>query len=219
MNKLELTERIIDKLTDPWTDSLKDWAAADMLTISEAENVIDSIREEDNLAELEEDERLPMEATPELVQEAWNCYVRSARHEMTIKLMAEYLKENEHVCEYDIYYANNVGGAVRVLPVTFIEEQFPFALGHGNEPTAYELIIIGQNSTVTFHPERDEYCWFDSDKYQLFSSDTPFHDGVIDAEAVARYMIDEDPDFLDYMREYVMNEEDIKKVFKYEKED
>lgn len=219
MNKIELTERIIDKLTDPWTDSMEDWASADMLTISEAENVIDSIREEDNLAELEKDERLPMEVTPELVQEAWNCYVRSARHEMTIRLMAEYLTDTESVCEYDQYYTDSVPNAVRVLPVTFIEEQFPFPLEHGNEPTAYELIIIGQNSVVTFHPERDEYCWFDQNKWQLFSSDAPFHDGVINAEAVARYMIDENPDFLNYMRECIMDEDDIKKVFKYAKED
>ena len=219
MNKIELTKRIMNAIIDPWTMDMSDMYESEPLTLDEADGYLAELRRDEDSAELEEDERLPKEVTPELYMEVYNCMVRAARHDMTIKLMADWLTDNEDVCDYDQYYADSVPDAVRVLPVTFVEEQFPFPLEHGNEPDAYELIMIGQNSAGTFHPERDEYCWFDQNKWQLFSTDTPFKDGVIDAYEVARYMLEDDPEFLDEIKNHTMCDSDREEIFKYMKED
>lgn len=216
MNKIELTERIMDAIIDPWTMDVSDMYESDLLTIEQATGYLAELRRDEESAELEEDERLPKEVTPELYMEVYNCMVRSARHEQTIRLMADYLTDNECVCEYDCYYTAAVPDAVRVLPCDFIEERFPFNTEHGNEPDAYELIMIGKNSAATFDPE-DEYCWFDTENGQLFSTDTPFKDGVIDAYEVARYMLEDNPEFLEYMKDSIMDDDDLNRVFKYER--
>lgn len=217
MDKNELIERIIDAICDPWTMCDSDTAATGFITLEEATGYLAEFRRDEDLSELEEDERLPKEVTPELYMEAFNRYVRAAQHRVTIERMAEYLTDNECVCEYDNFYRVSVPAARCVLPVEFINEEFPFPIEHGNEPTAHELIMLGLNSSKTFHPEKDYYCWFDEDKWQLFSTNTPFHDGIIDAHEVARYMMEEDPEFLSYMKDTLMPDEDIKYVLEYER--
>ena len=216
MNKIELTERIMDAIIDPWTMDAVDMCDSDLLTLDQADGYLAELRRDEESAELEEDERLPKEVTPELYMEVYNCMVRSARHEMTIRLMADWLTDNEDVADYDQYYAENVPDAIQVLPCDFLEEQFPFSIEHGNEPDAYELVMLGKNSAATFNPE-DEYCWFDEENWQLFSTDTPFKDGVIDAHEVARYMLEDDPEFLDEIKNHTMCDSDRESVFKYER--
>lgn len=206
---------IEDHIIDPWTQDVSDMADSEFITLEESALRLAEFRNFDAECELDNDERIPDDVTPEMVREVWNNMIRSGQTEMTIRLMADFLNDNECVCEYDIYYANTVDNAQRVVPVDFLlYEDFPFALKDGEAPVAIDLILIGQNSKNSLRMS-DAYCWFDAKKLQLFSTNTPFKDGIIDAEAVARYMIEEDPDFLEYMKEHVMDEDDIKRVFKY----
>ena len=94
MTKLELTAAILERLHDP-DDSVpdEDIATLDFLTLDQAEEYLADLRRDENAADLEPDERLPQEVTPELYMEVWNCDIRRARHAVQ---EAEPVKPAEH---------------------------------------------------------------------------------------------------------------------------
>ena len=78
------------------------------------------------------------------------------------------------------------------------------------------LIKIGQNS-----PHFDfnsDYCWFDKDKFQLHSTNHPFREGVLDAEAFARFIL-LDAEAFGYMFDGIIPEEDIPYILGCTKEE
>ena len=189
MNKNELAERIVDALLDPWNDP-DDYYDLDPITVEYAKDLLADIRETEQLSELSADERLPEETTPELVQEVMNCLIRWRSHQHRIDMLAKWLTDNECVCIYDQYRSEYLQDSIEVLPTDILcdMENFPFGLEDA-QADIVAVLTIGKLSARTFNPNL-EYCWFDKDKWQLHSTNTPFADGIIDANALATYAIE-----------------------------
>ena len=115
------------------------------------------------------------------------------------------------VCEYDNYYKAHSEKKLDVYPTDFIWDSFPFQpIGSISPDNPLFLIELGQRST-DFNPNY-EYCWYDREKNQLHSTSTPFHDGILDAEAFARFALD-DAETLGYFIDNIMDDDDIIHVF------
>ena len=217
MTKAELIERIMDSLIDPWADCPEDYIGATLIDIHEAQDLIDQIRDDEDKMDLDPKDRLPAEVTPELMMIAYNCNVRKNKHELTVKRLAEYIPDNEMVCEYSTYYLPELENGIDMIPVDFLTDTdgFPFL----ENASPLDIMRIGVNSRHVFNPNH-EFCWFDKEKNILHSTDHPFRDGILDAKAFAEYILStEGQDCLDYFTECIMDTEDIRKVFEYEKEE
>lgn len=191
MTKAELTERIIDRITDPWTESPEDYEYADLLDPDSAKDVLKQYREDDVNEGWDEDDRMPDEVTPELFMEVYNCNVRKNRHELQVKRLAAWLTDAEDVCDYDNFRTEYLDDSIDICPTDFLTDStFPFDTGTNDDLSIIDILDIGARSKHTFNPNH-EFCWYDSTKMQLYSSNTPFADGVIDAVSMARYAIDE----------------------------
>lgn len=214
MTKAELIEKIVDAMIDPWTDCPDDYLDATPIDIHEATDLLDQIRDDEDKMDLEPEERLPEEVTPELVMIAYNCLIHARKHEARVKRLAEYITDNDMVCEYDNYYLPEHHDAVDITPIDFLvgTDRFPFDIGN-NEASVLDMLLIGKNSANTFNP-KDEYCWFDADAMTLHSTNEPFRDGTLDAEAFAEYaMSDEGQDCFDYITTEIMDDDDFQSVF------
>lgn len=213
MTKLEMTERLVDRLVDPFTDNLDDYEDAEPIDLEYATSFLKDLRHED--VDIDDpDFCVPAGTTPELLMETFNCLLRAKQHELTIQRLAEYITDNEMICEYDQYYVPTHPDACVVLPVDFLCESFPFRFDDSNErPSALDLVCIGMNSRDTFNPE-EVYCYYNDDLKQLFTTDTPFGDEVIDATAFAEWIMSpEGEECREYFTEYLMDEDDIEHVF------
>ncbi len=211
MTKAELIEKIVDAMIDPWTDCPEDYLDSTPIDIHEASDLLDQIREDEEDMDLEPEECLPKEATPELVMIAYNCLIRSRKHEARVKRLAEYITDNEMVCEYSNYYLPELENGIDVIPIDFLSDTdgFPFL----EDASPLDIMQIGVNSQHVFDPS-DEFCWFDAEKKVIHSTSHPFGDGVLDAEAFAEYaMSDEGQDCLDYIMNVIMTDDDFKSVF------
>lgn len=214
MTKAELIEKIVDAMVDPWTDCPDDYLDATLIDVHEATDLLDQIRDDEDKMDLEPEDCLPEEVTPELVMIAYNCLIHARKHEARVKRLAEYITVNDMVCEYDNYYLPEHHDAVDITPIDFLvgTDRFPFDIGN-NEASVLDMLLIGKNSANTFNP-KDEYCWFDADAMTLHSTNEPFRDGTLDAEAFAEYaMSDEGQDCLDYIMNDIMPDDDFKDVF------
>ena len=215
MTKAELITHIIDHITDPWTECPEDYRYADLIDLDTAADVLKQYREDEE--EFDAEDRMSDEVTPELMMEAYNCNVRYQKHELCVSRLAEWLTDNEVVCEYDQYKDDYLDDPLVVVPVDFLfDDGFPFPMIDDSYANPLFLIELGRRSPE-FNPNR-EYCWYDRTKDQLFSSDRPFHDGVIDAEKFARFIID-DSDVLDYFVNCLIDDNDIKHIFGCTKEE
>lgn len=213
MTKTEIISRIIDRITDPWTESPEDYRYAELINLDEAADVLKQYRDDDDDCDLEPDERMPEEATPTLLMEAFNCNIRYQKHELRVLRLAEFITDNEMVCEYDNFYAPTLDNPIDMIPVDFLgnTRTAPFSVRGNDLPDVLKLITIGQASVNTFDIG-DEFCWFDSEKEILHSTSRPFRDGILDAEAFARFVLD-DPETLSYFLDGIMDDDDIRKVF------
>ena len=214
MTKAELIEKIIDVMTDPWADCPEDYLDATPIDTEYAKVMLKDLRDNEDAADLEPEERLPEEVTPELVMLAYNCLIRARKHEARVKRLAEYIADNDMVCEYDNYYLPEHHDAVDITPIDFLTgtDRFPFDIGN-NEASVLDMLLIGKNSANTFNPIH-EYCWFDADAMTLHSTNEPFRDGTLDAEAFAEYaMSDEGQDCFDYITNDIMGDDEFKSVF------
>lgn len=81
MTKAELTTAILGNIRSPW-DSCTDAeiATIDPLSIEDATKYLAELRQNEDAADLEPDERLPKEVTPDLFMEVFNCEIRRCRH-------------------------------------------------------------------------------------------------------------------------------------------
>ena len=225
MNKTELTERIIDRITDPWSESPEDFADLEPITLEQAQEYLEMYRAEDE--DLEEDSKLPAECTAEILMEVENCYIASMKFEFRVRQLTDWLTDNEPVAFYDQCFADYVETAEsvvrKVLPTEFLKDtmtlpEFPFYLGEdtGHDPSAADLIVIGQHSSE-FNIS-DTYCYYD-DKHDAFvSTNTPFADGVIDAHDFAEFIL-MDAGALGELLDNEMDDDDIRTVFGCTKEE
>ena len=218
MTKAELTEKIIDAMIDPWNDDPNDYLYYRPIDINEATDLLDQLRDDEDKMDLEPEEKLPSEVTPELVMNAYNCLIRARKYEARTNRLAKYITVNEMVCEYANYYYPCHDDGIDIIPVDHIAfcDRFPFSTNNTENPDHVDVLRIGLNSAKTFNPNH-EFCWFDKDKEVLHSTDRPFHDGTLNAEAFARFAL-EDKDTLDYFINYIMMDDEIKEVFGCTKE-
>lgn len=211
MTKTEIISRIIDRITDPWTESPEDYQYAEPIDLDVAKDVLKQYRDDDDDCELDPEDRMPEEATPELLMEAYNCNIRYQKFELRVKRLAEYIKDNEMVCEYDNYYRPEYPDSPEVLPVDFIWDSFPFKpIGDMSPDNPLFLIELGRRSKD--FDSNKEFAWYDRENNLLHSTDTPFADGVLDAEAFARFVLC-DADALGYFLDGIMDDDEIVKVF------
>lgn len=212
MTKSEIITRIITRITDPWEDRLEDYQYAKPIDLNLATGILKTCRDDDEYSGLEPDERMPEDATPELLMEAYNCNIRYKKHELRTSRLAEFITDNEMVCEYVNYYAPDHDPAMDLIPVDFLRttKMFPFPV-RDTYPDCLTLITIGQVSVNTFDPG-DEFCWFDNESEILHSTSTPFADGILDAEAFARFVLS-DTETLSYFVNDLMDEDNIQYVF------
>lgn len=221
MTKAELIEKIVDAMTDPCTDCPEDYLYCTPIDEHEASDMLNQLRSDEDSMDLEPDERLPENVTPELVMIAYNCLIRSRKHEARTHRLAEYITDNEMVCEYSNYYLPELENGIDMIPVDFLynSDTFPFATKHMNNPDVIETLRIGYNSHDTFNPNH-EFCWFDKENELLHSTDHPFGEGILDAEAFAEYIMSEEgQDCFDYITNEIMEDDDFKSVFGCTKEE
>ena len=214
MTKAELIERITDAMVDPWTDDPEDYIYAQPICdVEEANDMLKELHAYD--IDLEPDEILPDEVTPELVMEAYNCLLRAKKFEARTARLAEFLTDNNCVCEYCNYYYPTLDDGIDLFPVDWLTDTD--GLHFTDEASPLEIMQIGINSRITFNPNH-EYCWYDEDKKILHSTDNPFREGIIDAEAFARFVL-LDVDASDYIIKHIMTDEDAKEVLGCTKEE
>lgn len=77
MTKAEIIDRIIDRMTDPWNDSPDDYKHANPITLAEAEEYLAEYRRDD--LDFEPEDRMPEEATPALLMEAYNAHIQKMK--------------------------------------------------------------------------------------------------------------------------------------------
>ena len=212
MNRTELIEKIADRMIDPWTDDPHDYEDTEPINLEYAKTLLEDLRRDD--AEMDDpDYCLPAETTPELLMEVFNCIVRKNKHELLVERLAEFITDNEMVCEYDNYYKEFSEKKLDVYPSDFIWDSFPFKpIGDMSPDNPLFLIQLGQRSK-DFDANK-EFSWYDRENNLLHSTDTPFADGVLDAEAFARFILSpEGEECLSYIRDYIMDDEDRTNVF------
>lgn len=219
MTKAEIITRIINRMTDPYADSPEDYQYAPMFDLAFASHVLADCRRDDKSYNFDPEYRMPEEATPALVMEAWNCLIRYKKRELRVEQFKKFIIEYEPVCEFDNYYVPKHEGASVVLPVDFIynSTMFPFSTHNTENPDIIDMLHIGMNSAKTFN-DHHEFCWFDKDNEILHSTDTPFADGVLDAEDFARFIL-ADKETFDYIVNEVMSDDDAVTFFDCSKAD
>lgn len=214
MTKAELIERIIDAMVDPYTDCPEDYLYSTPINIYEATDLLCQIRHDEGAMELEPEDCLPLETTPALVMEAYNCLIRARKYEARTQRLAEFITDNECVCEYANYYYPEHEDAIDLVPVDFLWENFPFDIG---DRTPNPLFLLDLAKRSKNFNSAEEYCWFDKEKDQLFSTDHPFGDGVLDAEAFARFILG-DAEAFGYMFDHIIDEDEAKHILGCTKE-
>ena len=190
MTKAELTTAILERLHDPYdTVPDADTATLDFLTLDQAKEYLADLRRDEDAAELDQDERLPQEVTPELYMEVWNCDIRRCRYSVWVERLAGWLTTNECVCIHNQYHHDYTNDDPDVEPMDFLYEMNPDELSFVKDPgNTVEMLTLGMRSRDTFNPDH-EYYWYDAKNDRLVSSDTPFADGICDATALARYAV------------------------------
>lgn len=210
MKKEKLIERIIDTFTDMGSEDPIDTAECNYITFGKATEYL-ADRRVMELKDLEPSERLPEEVTPKLYMEAFNCYIRKCKYDVTLKRLAEYFTDGELVytfLEFEGEYINK--SDQHVCPTDFLNEdmEFPFTQ---YDLTMLDLIVIGKNS---YDFSADEaFCWYDEKENVLHTTDTPFSDGLIDATAFAKWIL-EDKNRIEQIQNGMDNTQ-IDYVFRY----
>lgn len=215
MTKDEIFYRLYDYLVDEGRDDPEEYLDLDLIDLDYAKVMLNDIRTFEDECDLEDDERLVPFLTPELVMELYNNLIRAKKFEARTERLADWIKENNPVCEYCNYYLPEHEDAKDVMPIDFLSDTdgFPFI----EDASPLDLLCIGMNSRRTFDPQ-DEYCWFDSDTMTMHSTDRPFGDGVLDAEDFAKFIL-LDAECFGYMFDHIIDDEDIPHILGCTKEE
>lgn len=209
MTKYEMALKLTDRLIDPWTDCPEDYEDSEPIDLEYAKHLLEDLLRDDEDVD-DPDYCVPEGTTPELLMEVYNCIIRDRQHQLHVSRLAEFIKDNECVCEYYNYFPN----ALEIIPVDFLyNDTFPFGMDNTEDPDHINMLRIGMKSVNTFSFS-DEFCWFDKTLGILHSSNTPFADDVISAEEFAEYILDPDgKDCLDYFLDSIIDEDEIQSIF------
>lgn len=216
MTKLELITRIIDRFDGDVAGTCPfEFEHLDHVDLAHASEYLMQERDFEESADLDQDDRLPEEVTPELYMEAMNCYIFRMKHECTVLRLSKYIEDNALVCEYENYYGHE-DGTPDVFPTDFLYNEYrtnslPIEAGHPIDVASF--VRICQNSTKL--DLNDEFCYYDSKTNSLISTDNPFKDGIYDAREFAEFILsDEGQEALDYIFNDIMDEDDQADVFR-----
>lgn len=210
MTKAELIERIIDTFTDMGSEDPGDTALCNPIMLDEATLYLGEYRRTER-ENFKPSEWLPAEVTPELYMEAYNCYIQKCKYDVTAERLAEYIADGELIYTFNEFIGEYHNESDKlVYPTDFLNEdiEFPFT---EYDLTMLDLINIGQNSPD--FDMSDDYCWFDNKNNQMHSTDTPFADGLIDATAFAKWIL-EDKNRIEQIQNGMDNTQ-IDYVFRY----
>lgn len=223
MKKEEIIGRIINAFTGMGSESPEDIALTGGITLDEARKYLIEARGVEAACFEPEDKLFTDEVTPELYMEAYNCYVRKCKHDITIERLVIWLTDNNDAILHDEYCSKYNGDEEDVILTDCLNEDidFPWELsfdcGENGIIHAYPnmlgLLILGQRSANTFNSNH-LFCWYDKKENVLRSTDTPYADHLWDAYAFAEYILI-NPDVTDTIQTCYMENTDIDYVFRY----
>ena len=211
MNKDELIERIIDTFTCMGSEDPVDTCYAHPITLAEAKSYLNELRANEK-TDLEPEEWLPAEITPALYMEAFNCYLRRCRYEVTLHRLTEFIVDAEHVDLYHDFYGEYISYSDKVCyPTDWLTEnmEFPFT---SEDLTMLDLITLGQNSPE-FNPEK-RFCWYDVTSHTIHSTNAPFASGLMSAQNFAEWILEE-RNRIEYVTDTYMINTDIDYIFHF----
>lgn len=216
MTKAELIDRMMDYLIDEGRDCPEDYLDLQPIDLEYAKVMVHDFHTFEDECDLDEDERIAHLVTPELMMEVYNCVIRAKKFEARTERLADWIKENDPFCEYVNYYLPAHEDAIDLCPVDFLSDTdgFPFLK---DEPSPLDLLCIGMNSRKTFDPQ-DEYCWFDAELLTMHSTNHPFSDGTLDAEAFAQFIL-LDKETFEYMFDGIVDDENAEYILGCTKEE
>lgn len=216
MTKEATIEAILNRISDPYTDTEEDIALCNPIELPYATTFLADIRQEDIDNANDGEFRMPNAATPELLMEAFNCRVRLAKRNVTIERLAKAITDNDETALFSNYREDMLDlgyvtaeEARDVIPLEFLDDEFVF----DTSLSVMDTLIIAKKSGDCFNPNF-EYCWYDYENKILHSTDNPFESGVINATAFATYMIDY-PDVASMYINGYLDEDEAKYVFEY----
>lgn len=216
MTKEATIEAILNRISDPYTDTEEDIAFCNPIELPYATTFLSDIRQEDIDNANDGEFRMPNAATPELLMEAFNCRVRLAKRNVTIERLAKAITDNDETALFSNYREDMLDlgyvtaeEARDVIPLEFLDDEFVF----DTSLSVMDTLIIAKKSGDHFNPNF-EYCWYDYENKILHSTDNPFESGVINATAFATYMIDY-PDVASMYIHGYLDEDEAKHVFEY----
>lgn len=223
MNKDEITKRLLNLMVDEWTDNPEDYLDTDPIDIDYAKTMMKDLAELEDDAELHDSERVVHLATPELVQEVFNCLVKARKHEARVSQLVSYFEDNEEFIAYAytyMYECHPADNPDDIAPMDFLDEAFRdgafFFDTNNREFSRAEILQIMGNSIDKFNGN-DNYVAFYSDRMELVSTNNP--KDIIDYEEFANLIFDNHDALVRFLNEVVEEDDMIHDIFNCKKED
>lgn len=218
MNKATIIKTIIDFIDAPYSgDAPEEFDDVREITLDDAERYLKDYLDDARKCDDEVSIKAFEQASPQIFLEAWSKMCVSARRRIATEKLSEFIRESEPVCAYDQYCEDYIDAPRHVYPVHFINGyetgDFPFTTSEKLEIS--DLIQIGINSAKEDFTK--EFCWYDEEKKVIHTTNTPFADGVLDAEGFASFILD-NADALGDFLDNIIPDEDIQEIFGASKE-
>lgn len=211
MNKTQIIDTIIEFIDAPYEERPEDLEDITEINIEEAAQYREDYIQDAKSCDDDDAVTAFTEATPDIFMEAWNKLCSDHRRRLITANLADYITESECVCEYDQFCADYQKNPPRALPVEFLDSSdiasFPFHTA--NPLTVADLIQIGINSAGNDFDHT--YVYFNEANMSLFSTDTPFADGVLSAYGFAEFLIGNRDALVQFFNS--MDDDEIMKVF------
>ena len=225
MTKSELTERIIDAITDPYTDCAEDYLDSEPINLTEAKEMLKQIRADERSWGAEPDERLPKEVTPALIKETYNCLIRAKKREARINQIAEFFEDNPDFLVYSYSYLPECHPAAApndMCPLDFFTDELAeggfFFDTNDRTYTKEEILKAFSNSLSSINMNDDYICFHDYGRtFKIITTNEP--EDAVDVEEFATAIVDNPDSFKLFVNEIVEEDDLIEKIFKCKKED
>lgn len=210
MTKEEIFERIIDTFTDMGSECPEDTALCNYLTLKEGEMYLAQQRSDEDDEDLDPEDRLPDEVTPELYTEAMNCWIRYCKYQTVRNRIIDWFEAKEPYEVYEWYCETVLGKKPSVLCMCDLDEDidFPFDI---EGKSWLGIIKLGWKSSKTFRPTD---TFVKQEANYLVSTNRPFHDGWLPVEDMADYIM-EHPEDRESMIWGVMGDETYENIFEW----
>lgn len=232
MTKAELIERIIDSFDDMSGECPTDYLGLEPLTLAEATTYLAEQRANERDCDLEPDECLPAEVTPELYMEASNCYFRMMQFKARAEQIADYFDDHHEFLAYCfsrcVDYAHssgkclNFGGPDDMCPMDFFMEHLEegnFFFDTNRRTFSKEEILKMFADSIGSIDTDDEYiCFYDyGTRQKLMSTDDPTE--AVEVDELAKCITEDRELFELFIHEMVEDDDLVEEIFNCTKED